>query len=75
MLGPLHLRPRRGESGPTTVIEAGDLALVLARWAMEVTGPDGQPIRKSGTATDVMRRQPDGTWRYVIDNPPSTATT
>ena len=23
----------------------------------------------SGIATDVMRRQPDGTWRYAIDNP------
>ncbi len=32
-------------------------------------GPDGELFRQAGTATDVMRRQDDGTWRYVIDNP------
>jgi ketosteroid isomerase-like protein len=36
---------------------------------METTGPDGERILQDGTATDVMRRQSDGTWRYVIDNP------
>ncbi len=31
--------------------------------------PDGEQLRQAGTATDAMRRQADGTWRYVIDNP------
>ena len=52
---------------------AGDIALVLSDWTLAGTGPDGEPFEETGTATDVMRRQGDGTWRYVIDNPAGTA--
>lgn len=52
---------------------SGDVALVLGDWTLRSTGPDGQPYEETGTATDVMRRQPDGAWRYVIDNPAGTA--
>ena len=62
-------KPRLEGTPPPKVWIAGDLALVLAKWAMEGSGPDGKPYRQAGTATDVMRRQDDGTWRYVIDNP------
>ena len=55
------------------VLVAGDIALVLSSWTLEAEGPDGEVLRQSGTATDVIRRQPDGTWRYVIDNPGGTA--
>jgi len=33
------------------------------------TGPDGNPVNLASTATDVLRQQPDGTWRVIIDNP------
>ena len=56
-------------TAPPKVWISGDVALVLSRWSLEGTGPDGQQLRQAGTATDVMRRQADGTWRYVIDNP------
>jgi uncharacterized protein (TIGR02246 family) len=46
-----------------------DLALLLGDHVMEGTGPDGNAIRVSGTATDVLRRGADGYWRYAIDNP------
>jgi ketosteroid isomerase-like protein len=48
------------------VYEAGDIALVIVDWAIEGLG-------MTGTATDVVRRDADGTWRYVIDNPFGTA--
>jgi len=44
------------------VLEAGDTALLVVDWEISEAG-------LSGTATDVARRQPDGTWRCVIDNP------
>lgn len=47
----------------------GDLALLIVDWVIEGTGPDGEPVRMEGTATDVARRGHDGYWRYVIDNP------
>lgn len=55
------------------VIPAGDLALLLSPWTMTGTGPDGAVMHLAGTATDVVRRQADGTWRTVIDNPFGTA--
>jgi uncharacterized protein (TIGR02246 family) len=51
------------------VIEAGDIALLRSTWTLTGTGADGQPLQMGGAATDVVRRQADGTWRYIIDQP------
>ena len=51
------------------VVEAGDIALYCCQWTMQVTGPDGQEQTLSGRDANVARRQPDGTWRILIDNP------
>jgi uncharacterized protein (TIGR02246 family) len=57
----------------TRVLEVDDLALVIGRWSYEGTGPDGEPVRLEAENADVLRRQADGTWRFVIDNPWGTA--
>lgn len=53
----------------TRVLEAGGLALVAGVWSFAGTGPDGEPVTLTGRNADVLRRQPDGSWRFVIDNP------
>ena len=53
----------------TRVLEVDDLALVIGTWSFDGTGPDGQPVRLQANNADVLRRQADGTWRFVIDNP------
>jgi ketosteroid isomerase-like protein len=53
----------------TRVLEVGDLALVTGVWSFNGTGPDGEPVRLEARNADVLRRQADGTWRFVIDNP------
>ena len=53
----------------THVLQNGDLALTGGRWKLTGTDADGKPVAYSGNSTEVVRRQPDGTWRFAIDNP------
>lgn len=53
----------------TRVLEAGGLALVAGYWSFTGTAPDGTTVSLAGRNADVLRRQPDGSWRFVIDNP------
>jgi ketosteroid isomerase-like protein len=51
------------------VVEAGDIALVICEWEFTGTDPAGKPITLRAEGREVHRRQPDGTWRILIDNP------
>ena len=53
----------------TRVLESGGLALVAGVWSFAGTAPDGSPVTLTGHNADVLRRQADGSWRFVIDNP------
>ena len=60
--GKLDLKVKR-------VLQASDLALVTSEWSFTGTGPEGNPVNMAAKSADVLRRQADGTWRFVIDNP------
>jgi uncharacterized protein (TIGR02246 family) len=46
------------------VVESADgLALLHGAWSL------GPPVSSEGLSTEVVRRQPDGNWLFVIDNP------
>ena len=51
------------------VVEAGEIALLRSRWTLRGTGDDGQPLELAGAGVEVVRRQADGSWRFVIDHP------
>ena len=51
------------------VIVNGDIAVHIAPWSMTGKTPDGQELAQSGLSIAVLRRQPDGSWKMVIDNP------
>lgn len=51
------------------VIRAEDIALLRAKWSLVGTGPDGKLMDMKGNSTEVIRRQPDGNWLFVIDHP------
>jgi ketosteroid isomerase-like protein len=53
----------------TRTLEVGNLALVATTWSFNGTGPDGNPVKLAAKSADVLRRQADGSWRLVIDNP------
>jgi uncharacterized protein (TIGR02246 family) len=48
-----------------------DVALLHGQWELRGTGPEGAEIRRSGLSAEVVRRQADGRWLFVIDNPAS----
>lgn len=51
------------------VIQADDIALHSYTWNMSGKTPDGSPIEQSGFSVVVLRKQKDGRWLMVIDNP------
>lgn len=56
----LTLRPR-------AIRTIGDIALISNAALLEGASGDGSSI--STSTTEVARRQPDGSWAYVIDDP------
>jgi enoyl-CoA hydratase len=56
-------------------VMAGDVALMSNQWRMSLGAEGGAPTGLDGMSTEVARRQPDGGWLYVIDNPSLAPTT
>jgi ketosteroid isomerase-like protein len=54
---------------PNYCIKAGELALLRAKWRLTGTAPGDQSLSMEGDSVEVYRRQPDGRWLYIIDNP------
>ena len=67
----LTLKPRL-ESETTAVVRAGDIAMLRSKWSLIGTSDDGTAVQLSGESTEIVRMQPDGAWKCVIDNPYST---
>ncbi len=57
------------EAKTKRVLGASDLALIITEWSINGNEPDGKPINLTGRGTVVLRRQSDGTWLIVIENP------
>lgn len=62
-LAPLAAARTRFDFTVKQVAVAGDIALVHAAWT--VSGPEPMKVH----AIEVARRQPDGTWRWLIGDP------
>ena len=62
--------PRRGQITLDTklVVRVGDLAYLSNGWALREDDAGREPRQLGATTAEVARRQPDGTWLYVIDN-------
>jgi ketosteroid isomerase-like protein len=68
LAGFLSLKPRITLS-PRVLANAGDIAMVSSKWKLQGTAPDGSSVDLSGESAEVLRRQSDGTWKFIIDNP------
>jgi len=38
-------------------------------WTMKATLPDGTKLEMRGTSSDILKKQPNGNWAYLVDNP------
>jgi ketosteroid isomerase-like protein len=56
------------ESRNVWCIQVGELALLRGEWRLRGTAPDGSPLELASPTAEVVRRQPDGSWLYVIDH-------
>ncbi len=63
------MRPRIDYAGEPHVVIVDDIAIVANSWTMTAELPNGTIHREGGVSADVLRRQPDGTWLVLIDQP------
>jgi ketosteroid isomerase-like protein len=54
---------------PRSFVRSGDVVLVLGSYTLSGRRRDGTPVEREARFADVLRRQPDGGWLIVIDNP------
>jgi ketosteroid isomerase-like protein len=59
---------RRFEIEIGRALVSGDIALLASSWKLDGE-QRGEPYQTTGRTADVVRRQPDGSWLYVIDSP------
>jgi ketosteroid isomerase-like protein len=52
----------------TDVSDDGTLGYNYGRYESRRAGPDGNEVVRGGWFLTIWKRQPDGTWRYVMDN-------
>ncbi|WP_159025725.1 DUF4440 domain-containing protein [Aquimarina sp. Aq78] len=51
------------------VFITGNIATHIAPWKMTAKAPDGTEIKQSGLSVAVLRKQKDGKWLMILDNP------
>jgi ketosteroid isomerase-like protein len=76
--GPAAVRERMGEDRPgvaltwsayfTDVSDDGALGYNYGRYEFRGPGPAGKEIVRGGWFLTIWKRQPDGSWKYVMDN-------
>jgi len=53
----------------THTFMAGSIAATYNDWSGVAKGPSGEEMKFAGKAIEICHRQPDGTWRFAIDDP------
>jgi uncharacterized protein (TIGR02246 family) len=68
LAGFLSLKPKIAMT--TRILgNTGDVAMMTSAWQLTGTGPDGAALDLKGESAEIARRQPDGSWKFIIDSP------
>ncbi|PQA93981.1 hypothetical protein B0A69_10315 [Chryseobacterium shigense] len=57
----------QGNKHKLTIV--GDLAVWVDKWTLKATSPDGNFIEMDGATTCMMKRNEEGIWLWLVDNP------
>ena len=68
MEGFMAMKPKLNVEVPL-VLECGEIAVLHSAWTLSGTDADGKAVSMEGKGIEVVRRQADGTWKFIIDNP------
>jgi uncharacterized protein (TIGR02246 family) len=69
------MRPRIEYTGEADCVIVDDIAIVANAWTVVGDLPGGGVHREAGLSADVLRRQPDGSWLILIDQPRGSVVT
>jgi len=51
------------------IVQADDVAQFCARWSLKGIDPTGTAVQLGGRSSSILRRQADGRWLFLVDNP------
>ena len=68
MVGFIAMKPTLKVEVPL-VVQSGDTAILYSQWTLTGTAPDGSAVDMAGKGQEVVRRQANGNWLFIIDNP------
>lgn len=54
---------------PKVIMENDDLAVVYNDWTGRGRDPQGNEVPMQGNSVEVLRRQADGSWKFIFDDP------
>ena len=67
--GAFNLNPTFSYPNGHEVYISNDIALHISPWVMKGSQPDGSKIEQSGLSVAILRKQTNGRWLLVLDNP------
>ncbi len=51
------------------IVQAGDIVQYCARWSLTGVDSTGAAVQLSGRSSSILRRQYNGKWLFLVDNP------
>lgn len=55
--------------GKHKVTIVGDLAIWVDKYSLKATMPDGNPVEMISTTSCIMKKNVEGNWLWLVDNP------
>jgi len=53
----------------STGFTVGAITAWVDEWTLKAILPDGTKLDMKGTSSDILKKQPNGNWVYLVDNP------